>query len=79
MLADRLQRIATVIVLALLVFVLVAMPFGDALVMADGGGSGHPIEPPPADSTQNSIQPAPELESVNEVSLLLTGLSVMVM
>ncbi len=78
MAAVNLKRVVSVFVLMLLVFTFVVMPGGGGLVLADGTGGGHPVEPPP-DSTQDCIEPSPELDPVCETTLLISGLSLMMM
>ncbi|MBD3299671.1 MAG: hypothetical protein GF341_13525 [candidate division Zixibacteria bacterium] len=77
MAAVNLKRAVSIVVLAILVLAFVVMPGSQGLVMADGVGGGHPVEPP--DSTQDCIQPNPEVDPVYETSLLVSGLSMMLL
>ena len=79
MAAESLRRVGAIVALAVLVLTFIAVPIGDSVVRADGASGGHPITPPPPDSGQCSIEPAPEPDPLFETVLLVSGLSYMVL
>lgn len=71
------RRVVAVIGLLLLVAALVGGPTGISTVMADAGGTGHPIVPP--DTTVDSSQPTDEVGTWTDVGLYLSTLSSMLL
>lgn len=75
--AERFRRVFAIISLVVLVAVLVAGPTGISTVLADGGGTGHPINP---DSTvMKCVQPGEDIGSWTDVGLYLSALSAMLL
>jgi len=74
--AERYRRVFAIVSLVILVAALVAGPAGISTVMADAGGTGHPVDP---DTTMKYVQPSEEIGTWTDVGLYLSAFSSMLL